>query len=453
MRHTNAGLRKICGHPRRAWAKCPDAWHFSFKWKEKHYRFSLDRHLGEHVATRSDAEELAADLRKQIRAGKFGQVTPTADLTLRQLADQYVERSVQVKHADTADDYIGGLNVICHTPLPRPTGGTLPFGDWLVRDIVADSIERYREARHAAGAGPGGCNRSLARLRAMFNWAAKVGYVDRTPFRREGQSLIDREREQPRGRRLDADHDEEQHILNACSPHLRGVVEAILAAGLRRGEVLGLQWRDIRGMTLDATKTPAVVMWEPRAALFLPKEKTKTREDREIPINARLRAVLEMRRFDLNGQPFGPDSYVFGNAIGQRVHSVTRAWNQAVLESHGHEAKYTKTGNLTPACRAALKIINLHLHDLRRESASRWVELGAPIHVAKDWLGHRNLNTTSTYLKGSLKVQHDVMTALDARLQELATKREKGAHNPPSEAEASEQKPSKTTGGRPTAIM
>ena len=30
-RHHNDGLRKICGCPRRQWAKCRHPWHFSFK--------------------------------------------------------------------------------------------------------------------------------------------------------------------------------------------------------------------------------------------------------------------------------------------------------------------------------------------------------------------------------------------------------------------------------------
>jgi hypothetical protein len=63
--------------------------------------------------------------------------------------------------------------------------------------------------------------------------------------------------------------------------------------------------------------------------------RTKTKRDRRIPISTLLRSVLEMRRFDPAGQPLPLDAYVFGNAIGQPVADVKRAWMRAVLQTHG----------------------------------------------------------------------------------------------------------------------
>ncbi len=65
--HTNHGLRKVCGCPRRSWAKCPHSYHFSFKWGDRHYRFSLDRYAGRRIDSRTDAENLADGIRKEIR--------------------------------------------------------------------------------------------------------------------------------------------------------------------------------------------------------------------------------------------------------------------------------------------------------------------------------------------------------------------------------------------------
>jgi hypothetical protein len=87
-RQRNDGLRKVCGCPRRIWAKCSHPWHFNFKWKDQHYRFSLDRHAQKHIESKTDAEALADELRTQIRAGRFGQPLPALEtLTLRQLGD------------------------------------------------------------------------------------------------------------------------------------------------------------------------------------------------------------------------------------------------------------------------------------------------------------------------------------------------------------------------------
>lgn len=38
------------------------------------------------------------------------------------------------------------------------------------------------------------------------------------------------------------------------------------------------------------------------------------------------------------------------------------------------DGRRIRTGVLTAECRAALKRINLHVHDLRREAASRWLD-------------------------------------------------------------------------------
>ena len=72
-RHSNKGLRKVCGCPRRAWPKCPHAWYFNFKPKDgPSYRFSLDKHLGRHVDNKTDAETEGEKIRIAIKEGRFG---------------------------------------------------------------------------------------------------------------------------------------------------------------------------------------------------------------------------------------------------------------------------------------------------------------------------------------------------------------------------------------------
>jgi integrase len=232
-RHTNGGLRKVCGCPRRTWAKCLHAWHFAFKWAGTHYRFSLDRHLGKHIDNKTEAETEADRIRIAIKEGRFGQPAPRDEMTVRQLADTYLERYVQVERAPTEQSYIWSLNKICRTVIPRPTGGCAALGDWRVTDIVTDTIERFREIRRAAGAGLGGANRSMARLRALFAWAVRVGYAERTPFRRGSEPVVKLTQEPKRDRRLNTDVDEERKLLAVCNSHLRAVVECALETGMR----------------------------------------------------------------------------------------------------------------------------------------------------------------------------------------------------------------------------
>ncbi len=119
---------------------------------------------------------------------------------------------------------------------------------------------------------------------------------------------------------------EEERLLAACGPHLRAVVVAAIDSGMRRGEILSLQWSQIEGLTLVEKKGKYSMTWQPRAEFVLPWTKTKTRTERRVPISTRLKSILEMRRLDPAGQPVPLESYVFGSEVGTRILNVKRAW-------------------------------------------------------------------------------------------------------------------------------
>jgi integrase len=417
-RQSNHGLRKICGHSRRAWATCAHPWHFSFKWKDKHYRFSLDKQLSRTIDSKTEAETEAERLRIAIREGRFDQPVPVVDnLTVQQLIDLYDRRYLQVKRAKSKGRLKHQIRKIAATLLMLPAGNvTKAFGAWFMADVTTDTIRLYEETRLSAGLAA--TNRDLSLLRAMCSWAVASGYLATTPFKRGTETVVRLTKERQRSRRL---HPEEaQALLAACGPHLRSVVEAAIETGCRRGELLSLQWHQVEGMQVNDDKT---ITWAPKAELFLPFDKTKTARDRRIPISTRLKSVLEMRRFDPAGNPLPANTYVFGTAIGSRLLGVTRSWRTAVLRSHGHTPTYKGTG-LTPESCAALAEINLHFHDLRREAGSRWMDGGVPIAAIQRWLGHANVSQTSTYLAGNSSSEHDAMARFELQqtaLQRLAT--------------------------------
>ena len=102
-----------------------------------------------------------------------------------------------------------------------------------------------------------------------------------------------------RGREEQLRPGEGDRLLAACNPHLRALVEAAIETGCRKGELLSLQWWQVR--------------FEPKAEIFLPAVKTKTKKDRRVPISSRLRPILEMRATDADGNAHPAESYVFGN--------------------------------------------------------------------------------------------------------------------------------------------
>ena len=127
-----------------------------------------------------------------------------------------------------------------------------------------------------------------------------------------------------------------------------------------------------------------------------------------------------------------------------------------MLKAHGYEPSYTPAMNLTVASRAALALIDLHFHDLRREAGSRWLEGGVPLHTVRDWLGHTSIAQTSTYLASTMKTQHDAMQRYEDRratLQPCATDAGTGGRKSPQSAVERERTSNKTAVWREPAIM
>jgi integrase len=248
------------------------------------------------------------------------------------------------------------------------------FGDKPIKAITTDDIEAFRDARKEKGLSPVAINHDLRLLRKMFNWAIRKGYLDRTPFKIGTEPAISLEREIPRSKRLQ-DADDEQRLLDAAKPHLRGVITAMLDTGCRPGEILSLQWRDV---SLE------------RRELTIRAANEKTRRQRIIPISSRLMAVLEMRRLDPAGRALPAEAYVFGNELGRRrrIKSVEEAWK-------------------TAAAKAGLT--DFQLRDLRHEAGSRFDEAGMPINYVSNMLGHSNLSTTSRYLNINRRGLHLAM--------------------------------------------
>jgi integrase len=211
-----------------------------------------------------------------------------------------------------------------------------------------------------------GLNRFKARIRHLWNWSIAQGYADASPFKRHGVVVIgtDSRAETERTRRLSPQ--EEDRLVAAANPRLRGLIIAALSTGCRRGELLALRWADVQ---IDAKGTPKTIT--------LSGSRTKTGQPRVLPIGPRLRAVLTMRTTDLAGEPLPPTAYVFGNEVGEEMPSIREAWARACA----------KAG-----------IADLHFHDLRREFACRLLESRAELHDVRDFLGHSNISMTSRYL-------------------------------------------------------
>jgi len=212
-------------------------------------------------------------------------------------------------------------------------------------------------------------NREMSCLRHIFNKAIEWELIDESPFTK-GQSLFIKENNQ-RLRYLT--EEEITALLKACSTkvikfpdskthvkqmtrkdvhYLRDIVGCALLTGMRKGEILGLKWRQVKGN-------------------FIYLRKTKTAKSRQVPISDDLAALFKRIR---QRQGLGSE-YVF-TFEGKRIESLKGGFAAAV-ERAGIE--------------------DLKFHDCRHTFSSHFVMRGGSIKALQEILGHTTLTMTMKY--------------------------------------------------------
>jgi integrase len=355
-------VRKICGCAK--WKTCAHSWYLDFQRGNVRYRDNLDILIDRHAPDFTAAKDEA---RRAIIAKLAGRdpkgLLSSDDPTLAQLLTDYLRERPRV---DIWQPLKIGKTVV----------GGVPFGSWRLSTITTDAVRQFRRQRPRVQG-----NRDLGLLRAAFNWAIANGLLTSSPFMVGHVPIIRLPREAARCRRLQPG--EAERLLGAARG-LQDVIVAAVETGMRRGELLSLQWHQVR--------------FAPRAELFLPAPKTKGRRDRRVPISSVLRPILERRRLDPAGEVLPPDAYVFGDEVGRPRRSLKSTWTRIMARAH---------------------IADLHFHDLRREAGSRWMDAGIPLATIQRWLGHANIAQTSTYLGASLGGDESDMRDYEARIGRL----------------------------------
>lgn len=344
------------------WKTCRHPWYLDYQQDTRRHRVNLDRFVGRHAVDFGEAKDEA---RRAIVAIQHDDdpkgLLPSDDPTLAAWLTEHDRDNPQ-------QDRRWQVGRILQTDV-----GRRPFGEWRLSTITADTLKDFQRRRPKVAG-----NRDLALLRAAFNRAVLTGLVPASPFRKGEVATVKLQREEGRSRRLQPG---EFDRLLAAARGLQALILAAIETGCRRGELLSLQWHQVR--------------FTPRCEIFLPAQKTKAKQDRRMPISTVLRRLLEGRRLDPAGEMLPPDAYVFGDEIGRRRGSIKTAWRLV--------------------CQRA-KIGDLHFHDLRREAGSRWMDAGIPLATIQRWLGHANIAQTSTYLGASLGGDEQDMQTYEARI-------------------------------------
>jgi len=212
-------------------------------------------------------------------------------------------------------------------------------------------------------------NREMSCLHHVFSKAVEWEMIERNPFDR-GKTLLLKENNK-RLRYLSKE--EIDRLLPECPKHLRRIVECAIHTGMRRGEILGLKWMQIRN-----------------GMVYL--EKTKTNEARQIPIGDDLAKVLK----EIRKEQELTSEYVF-----------TYRKSEDKLKGSRPVRKRTRPApepmgivNVKSAFKSALTradIEDFRFHDLRHTFASQLIMRGGTLKDVQEILGHKTMTMTLRY--------------------------------------------------------
>lgn len=315
------------------------------KQKKTYNRVLKDPDTGERPATRAHAERIAMIVSEKLQKGE----EKPRGKGLRNLDEAYREafagewtykRSVWRKAVmNRFMNYYERVEDISHESLGR----------WIMkrRNDVTWKKTHPTEAT---------INRELSVLKALLNWAVVTGRLEKNPMR--GFKML---RETKHRERILSAEERERMLKvldNKRFKTIRIIVLLALYTGMRRGEILSLQWSDIniKQQEIDLLRT-------------------KNNMRRQVPIPSILMEELWQMEQSKQGK------YIFPWKNGY-VQDIKKSFKKLCEEA---------------------QIERFTFHDLRHTAATIMLERGNSLRVVQLILGHASITTTQRYINPDRK--------------------------------------------------
>ena len=300
--------------------------------------------------SRKGAEKVIAKRKGEIAENKFLDIRKEPDpIKFYDFAKEYLQWAKTNKKPSSYQREISRMRVL-----------NKEFETKAIQVITTWDIEKYK-AKRKEQVKPASVNRELALLKHMYSKAIEWGKLKDSPAKKV--KLL--KGEVKRVRFLIPE--EINTLLSNCADYLKPIVTVALHTGMRKGELLGLQWPQIDFEQGIITLTD-----------------TKNNERRDIPMNETVKATLK------GIERIGAD--VFCNGDAKTFKKVGRAFDAAVRKSG---------------------IEDFRFHDLRHTFASNLVMEGAELNDVRELLGHKNMSMTLRYAHLSPKHKRGVINILD----------------------------------------
>jgi integrase len=324
--------------------KIGNSWRVDFRFNDQRYRLKGPEN------SRAGAEAYEALLRQKLARGvSLDKAAHTAEQqqTFEQFAETWMKEYVAPNLKPSQQRNVGYIL----------SGALVPFfGDMRITEITSRAIEQYKAAKRIEGIANKTIKNHLSVLNrclaSAYEWFALEGTPPKIKWPKCDPTEMDF-----------LSFDECELLLsNADGLDYRMILMAV-RAGLRQGELKGLQWSSIdwenRSLTVRHSLDDNAQM------LVAP----KSNRIRHIPIDADVYEMLYRRKkntgyvFTDNGEPF--------------THKLVTSRLRKVCE------------------RAGLRKIGWHT--LRHTFASHLVMKGVPLTAVKELMGHSDIKTTMKY--------------------------------------------------------
>lgn len=243
------------------------------------------------------------------------------------------------------------------------------FGEnrW-IDTITSLDIENYKNWRRSCKSGNNidkmisvaSVNKELRTLKAEFNRGVNLGIINKNPFLKIQYIKVTK-----LGKLVMTDEEIRQIVEGVQDSTIKNVVVFGVLTGCRLGEITSLTWEcvDLQNRVIHIRNKVDKL----NNVIF----RTKTNENRDIPINdTLLQMLVEMKQ--LGG-------YVFSKRDGLKLENdyVSKYFKSVVRELGLNE--------------------RLHFHCLRHTFITNLIKKGVSIYFVKELAGHKNISTTIGY--------------------------------------------------------
>lgn len=297
-------------------------------------------YVGESIDEAKDAD---GKRKGQKREGRIFDMLPQATMTFKELAEWYLKLGTVKKLAS----YVRVQGVLANF--------NKVFGDRVVGTIRTMELEGYQTKREDEGVAPATIDMEISITKTMIIKAFDNDKVDGKvvkAFRNVKRKLKRAEN----ARRRVVSVEEYVKLIGAATRHLRDILTVAYNTGMRSGELRQLKWSHID---------------RKNKVIRLPKEITKERKAKVIPINHHVDAVLCALPFPLHN-----DGFVFtyrGKGI-QDTGGLKRSFRTACKNAEIPRGRDTENG--------------ITFHDIRRTVKTHMLNAGVDKVYRDVILGH-----------------------------------------------------------------